>query len=392
MPRFHYVAFTQDGKRETGSLDVSGESEAWEKLSSVGLSVVELSRGESARTRLPRPTHQLRLSVQADLADQLSVLFAAKLPTLEIVRVVELGATTPAVARMFSRIGHLLADGQALPAALQEAGRGLSPLFASLMRIGEATGDPAPLMAALARSLRRQEKLASQVSGALVYPAILLVGGLSVFLLMALFLAPRIATVFTSIDRPLPFELGLFIALGEGLQNWGWLLIIGLIGLTSLVIAPLFRLRYRLPLLGGLLREASLARLSRSLSLMLSAGVPLAAALKEASSAQPADPVALLFGQAAMAVESGGTGRDVFGAALNLPPSFRELYAIGERTNTLAPVMSAVAFGLEESVERKAQRATTLLTPILTLVVGGGVALLVYVVMSALLSVNDLAF
>ncbi|CAN1484707.1 PulF Type II secretory pathway, component PulF [Paracoccaceae bacterium] len=392
MARYRYVAFTEDGKREAGTLDVTSETEAWAKLTAMGLLVVELVPGEAAKTRPFGSRRRLRLSEQADLADQLSLLFAAKLPALEIVRVIELGATTPGFVHIFNRIGLLLADGQSLSAAIQDAGHGLSPLFATLTRIGETTGDPAPLMAALARSLRRQEKLSSQISGALVYPAILLVGGLCVFLLMALFLAPRIATIFTSIDRPLPFALGIFIAFGDTLRNWGWLLLIGLAGATTLASATFFRLRFRLPVIGGLLREASLSRLSRSLSLMLSAGVPLAPALKEASAASPNDPIAQLFDSAGTAIESGGTGREVFASAPNLPASFRELYAIGERTNTLAAVMAAVASGLEESVERKAQRTATLLTPILTLVIGGGIALLVYAVMSALLSVNDLAF
>ena len=391
MARFRYVGFAQDGKREAGNLDAASEAQAWEKLTSMGLSVVQLGSGED-KGRFLRSEGRLRLSAQADLADQLSLLFAAQLPALEIIRVIELAAASSAVSRMFKRIGMLVADGQTLPAAIEEAGRGLSPLFATLTRIGEATGKPAPLMAALARSLRRQERLSSQVTGALVYPAILLVGGLCVFLLMALFLAPRIATIFTSIDRPLPFALGLFIAFGDTLRSWGWLLLIMLAGISTVAATGLFRMRFRLPVIGNLLREAALARLSRSLSLMLGAGVPLTVALKEASAAMPLNPVAQLFDQAAKAVEAGGTGRDVFGSAPTLPPSFRELYAIGERTNTLAPVMDAVASGLEESAERNAQRTATLLTPLLTLVVGGGIALLVYAVMSALLSVNDLAF
>jgi general secretion pathway protein F len=390
MPRFRYVAYSQDGKREAGSLDVASESLAFDKLTSLGLSVVELDLGEPAPPRLPLFQRTLSPSVQADLADQLSLLFAARLPALEIARVVELGATSPPVARIFKRVGLQLADGQTLATALRDADQELSPLFATLARIGETTGDLAPLMSDLARSLRRQEKLASQVTGALIYPAILLIGGLCVFLLMALFLAPQIATIFTSIDRPLPVALGLFIQIGDALLSWGWLLLLGLPPLLLTVASALRRFRFQLPLVGSLLREASLARLSRSLSLMLSAGVPLASALKEAATANTADPITQLFEKAAATVESGGTSRQVFASDRSLPPSFRELYAIGEQSNTLAPVMAALASGLEDAVERKAQRTATLLTPILTLVIGGSIALLVYAVMSALLSVNDL--
>ena len=71
---------------------------------------------------------------------------------------------------------------------------------------------------------------------------------------------------------------------------------------------------------------------------------------------------------------------------------FRELFEIGEQTNNLAPITDSIATVLEDGVERQSQKAVQLVTPLLTLVMGGGLALLVYTIMDAILSVNDLAF
>ncbi|MCU0828297.1 MAG: type II secretion system F family protein [Tabrizicola sp.] len=403
MPRFRYTAYSSDGVREDGALDVATEAQAWDKLTSLGLTVVDLLAEGS--TPQPRAWPQvglgkrLSLSTQADLADQLAVLFAARLSAMQVVETIEQGAVLPSLQRMFRRIGQLMADGQSFPDALSDAGEGLQPLFVSLARIGETSGDPAPLMKSLATSLRRQQKLAAQISGALVYPMILIAGGFGILILMALYLAPQLASIFSSVDKPVPSELQVFIAAGEVLQNW-WLELVILclagIGLLPALLkrytAEVTTLLHRLPVLGPVARDASLARLSRSVQIMLTAGVPLAPTLHAVAAAAPADPLARQFGAAAEAIETGGPAREVFATAPGFPPVFRALFAIGERTNTLPQVMDSVATALEDQTERKAQRAVTLLTPALTLIIGGGIAALVYAVMSALLTVNDLAF
>jgi len=403
MPRFRYTAYTSDGVREDGLVEVSTESHAWDKLTSLGLTVVELllDDGEGRRGRTSRLSfaRSVSLTVQADLAEQLSVLFAAGLTTMQVVETVEKGATLPSIRRMFQRIGQLMSDGATFPEAFAEAGADMHPLFLSLIGIGQMTGEPASLLKSLVITLRRQQKIASQISGAMVYPVILLIGGLGILILMALYLAPRLSTIFVSVDRPVPLELSAFIAFGEFLQTW-WPLIVGTV-LALLMTTPgvvrknrvrLVGLVQRLPVIGPISRDGSLARLARSVQIMLAAGMPLAPALRATASAMPFDPLSRSFASACDTIEAGGTGREVFFADARLPPMFQELFAIGERTNTLPSVMASIASALEDQVERQAQRAMTLLTPLLTLVIGGGIALLVYAVMSALLSVNDLAF
>jgi type II secretory pathway component PulF len=403
MPRFRYTAYSSDGIRETGDLDVPTETQAWAKLTSLGLTVVELVA--DAGDRAPPSWSALfsgkrvPLLAQADLADQLAVLFAAKLSAMQVVETIEQGAALPAIRKMFRRTGQLMADGRSFPDALSDAAHGLQPMFVHLARIGQASGDAAPLMKSLAISLRRQQKMAAQISGALIYPMILVAGGFGILVLMTLYLAPQLATIFSSVEKPVPAELAVFIAAGEFLRNWWPVLLLSLAG--GLVLAPPILNRYqaettaliqRLPVIGSVARDASLARLSRSVQIMLMAGIPLAPTLRAAAFSAPNDPLARQFERAAEAIEAGASAHATFAQREELPSVFRALFAIGERTNTLPQVMDSIATALEDQTERKAQRAMTLLTPVLTLVIGGGIAILVYAVMGALLTVNDLAF
>jgi general secretion pathway protein F len=402
MPRFRYTAYSAEGVREDGTLDAASESQAWEKLTALNLTVVELLKDFGTSQVRPQGLRLVRgipIAAQADLAEQLAVLFQARLTAMQIVEVIEKGTSVPALRRKFQRIGQLMADGASFPNALSEVGSELSPLFVSLTRIGQETGDPSALMKSLATTLRRQQKMSSQISTALVYPAILILGGLGILALMSLYLAPRLATIFTSVEKEVPSAISLFIMIGSFLSNW-WFVLVAMI-FVCLVLLPVYARRHRysvnlmvqkLPLFGPIARDASLARLSRSVQIMLAAGVPLAPTLRATATALPLEPLSRHFEAAAGSIEAGGTGREVFAEARDLPRLFQELFAIGERTNTLPTVTEAVATALEDQVERRVQRAMLLLTPVLTLVIGGGIAILVYAVMSALLSVNDMAF
>lgn len=401
MPRFRYTAFSTEGVREDGLLEATSEGQAWEKLTALRLTVVDLvqdSGGNSTKAPVWSFGRGIPLVAQAELAEQLSVLFQAKLSAMQIVHVLEKGSTLPALRRKFQRMGQLMADGATFPDAFESSGEEFNPLFVSLMRIGQETGNPSALMRSLATTLRRQQKISAQISSALIYPVILVLGGLAILALMSLYLAPRLATIFSSVEKDVPPALAMFIAIGDLLRG-SWIIVLALVVLLIIATPVLIRrnrkalsaLAHRLPVLGPVARNTSLARLVRSVQIMLAAGMPLAPTLRSTAAALPDDPLSPHFDAAAANIEAGGTGRDTFSEARDLPTIFRELFAIGERTNTLPAVMDSTASALEDHVERLVGRAMLLLTPLLTLIIGGGIAFLVYAVMSALLSVNDLA-
>ena len=403
MQRFRYTGFSADGKRDDGIVEFATETQAWESLTGLGLTIVELApieRGGGQTNMFASLfSKTIPLSAQADIAEQLSVLFGAKLQATEIVDVVAQGAETFAVKQCFEKIGRLLADGATFSDAFEQAGSGFSPLFHSMLRVSQATSSPVMVLQNLGLHLRRQQKLQAQLSGALVYPAILLFGGIGVFLLVVFYLAPALEPMFVSQSREVPAAIGVFLTFGKGLTDYGALISIGLIGilLASLVFAKhisalLRRVILMLPVVGTILRDTALARLTRSLNMMLESDIPLARALSDTAANLEQDVFAPLFAKASEAVETGGLGATIFAQNSKLPVVFRELFKIGERTNSLPAITGSLASALEDRVERQTQQAVALITPVLTLIMGGAIALLVYSIMDAILSINDLAF
>jgi general secretion pathway protein F len=234
------------------------------------------------------------------------------------------------------------------------------------------------------------------VATALLYPAILIVAAVAVMLIVALTLAPALAPLFAGEGREMPGSLAFFLGFGRFVSGW-WPLLVLLLG--GAVVAVIWGLRqgwgrvvFRLPLFGPLVRDAALLALVRSLALMLKAGRPLAEALRGLAQADAGGPYAADLRAAVTALERGERAHVALAEGGHLPPMVRELFRVGEEANALVPVLEALSQTLQGQLDQSTQRLLRLLTPILTLVIGGAVGALVYSIMGAVLSINDLAF
>lgn len=401
MPTFSYRAYGTRGTVETGSLDSPSEAAAYQTLKALGLTVVELREGAAVaalpwwRRDIPLGDGRLPLADQAALAEQMATMLRVRLPALEMLRILAQGAARAETRERLERTARLVAEGMPLAQAFAQAGPKVAPVFLSLLRAGALSDALPEQLTDLARLLRLQEQLRGQVATALLYPAILVVAAVAVVLIVALTLAPALAPLFQGEGREMPGSLAFFVGLGAVVRGWWWLILAGVAALVVGVMAQRARwgrMALRLPLFGPLMRDAALLALVRSLALMLKAGRPLAEALRGMEEADPAGPFAPDLRAAVAALEGGGRAHLALAEGGRLPPLVRELFRVGEEANALVPVLEAVAQSVQGQMDQSAQRLLRLLTPILTLVIGGAVGALVYSIMGAVLSINDLAF
>ncbi|GHC65467.1 type II secretion system protein F [Gemmobacter tilapiae] len=307
------------------------------------------------------------------------------------------GAENQQIRRSFDRINRLVADGTDFPKALEGEAQAFSPLFVPLVEVSYASRNPVVILNSLSTFLRRQDNLRSEVGAALVYPAILLVGAAFMVIFLAIYLAPNLAPMFSSMGQEVPALIAAMVRFGELLAGYWFVfaLLTGVLVGTLFLIWPrvssrLRRFAFRMPKVGTVMATLSLARLSRTSALLLGSGLPLAVALRRTAELMPREPAGDSFTKAAQQLEGGGTASDIFVADSRLPQSFKEMFRYGETTNTLPLVLASVAASFESRAERQMQSLTRLIVPLVTLVVGGAVAAIVYLVMGAVLSVNDL--
>lgn len=408
MRRYWYEGVTDLGKSETGDVTAADESEAFERLRSMGVTVLRLS-SEDLRAGASVPWYRrdiafgcnrMSLTEQADVAQQMALLFRARLPVSDIIAILARSAGSARLRNRYERMGKLVADGLPLANAFAQSGTQASPLFIAILKFADLSSDPADAIQSLASFFRRQDQAQRQLLGALIYPAILIAVAVGVFLLVALFLAPNLAPMFEAMNQPVPVALAIFTAIGAFLTANAPILGVLLLASTALLGATwqmerTGALRERLllaaPIIGPIARTAELSRIAHCTAMLLRAGQTLPDALRQSADAAGGSAYRALIDQSALDLENGQPASGALATDRTIPVTFLELFRVGEMTNSLTQVLSTLAQGLDDQLDRQIDRYMKLLTPVITLVLGGGIALLVYSVMTAILSVNDLA-
>lgn len=410
MPVFSYQGYSNSGLAEEGTIDAANEKIAFETLASRGITVFELQQGSSKiassipwyRRDIKLFGDRLELREQANTAQLMATLVSAELTSAEMVRLLAISAESQAIRLQFERIGQRLENGELLADAFSAENRLFSPIFASFLRVSDATNTLPKLLAELSEFLRKQAEIQQKIVSALIYPSILLFAAVSLLFVVVLYLAPNLEPIFVSVGKPPPGILAAMLATETFLRSNWILLSCGLAG-VFVGLAYMFqhpsgsdlatRVYFRLPVIGQVAQIAELSRITQATGLLLRSGQPLADAMKNAAQAMATfKHFRILFEEAASEIEAGSTAWSIFAGENLIPPSYTELFRIGEETNRLPSTLSALSDALASQSERTTQRLLSLLTPALTLVLGLGVGLLIYTLMGAILEVNELAF
>jgi len=407
MPFFSFKGVDAAGSDENGEVAGASEAEVLGALKARGITVYELC-SQSEEKQKPWYLRDLDFgrtgisaAALADLSELLSALFRAQLPALEVVRVAQRSASIPAVRKHLSNVEYALQEGSGFSDAFSSGGLKLPPLFCAFLKVGEASNELAITLADVATFYRAQSEFKSGVFAALIYPAILIIAATGLLGMVVFFLAPSLVPVFESNNVDLPGSISALMAVNEFLAAYWLPILIVSIGLIlggvagsqsgtfksnlqhlSLIIRPIRNYRY--------LSET--AQIARSLSLLLSAGVPLGEAFEELEGIFKSGPLSRCLSDAVQYVKHGGNASDVFEKDVNIPVIFREVFKIGVEMNQLPDLLPAATQTMEHLAKRSLENFSVLLTPVITLVLGAGIGYLVYSMMGAILDINDVAF
>jgi general secretion pathway protein F len=294
----------------------------------------------------------------------------------------------------------LVLDGAHLSDAMAHHPEAFQDDYVSMARAGEVSGDLAKVFGELADLLERRQELAGKVTSALVYPCVLIVlAVVSVGVVVAV-LVPGLAPIFAQSGRPMPPMIA-FIVRCE--QSWPTIAMSGVaIAICMLATGGALsrseslrlaadRILLGLPLAGTLSAEQNLARFARTLGSLLRAGVPMLAAQTSAGSVVRNRHIASGLAAALEIVRDGRSLSQALSGRPGVAPVALRMIAVGEETGKLSQMLLRIAVILEQQSQRRIERLMTLLTPALTIAIAGLVGALIFTVMNAILSVNELA-
>lgn len=282
--------------------------------------------------------------------------------------------------------GHTLAEGMGnYPAAF-------SPLFISFVRVGEATGRLQEALQILAVQLQKEYDLRRAVRGGLLYPTVILVALIAVAFAMLVFVIPRLAEVFQGFDVQLPLPTRILLAIGTFFESYWWLVLIimvlAVIGgwflyrIKSVKDALMHGFMYT-PVVGPIMQQVNLARFSRNLSSLLTSGVSFVQALAILGENTPHASYAKVFTGAVEHVKQGKLLSDFLKSFKRLfPPLVVNVIKVGEETGALDQVLQEIAGFYEGEVDQTMRNLTSIMEPILMIIMGLAVGALAISVIS----------
>jgi general secretion pathway protein F len=402
MPAFRYEAASATGKIERGIVDADSPRQARGLLRERGLTPIDVGPLEASApgggsTVVLGP--RLRDADLSVATRQLASLLSARLPLERALAAVVEQADRAVVRTRFSAVRSEVVGGQTLAQAMAKYPRDFPEVYRALVAAGEQSGDLGLVMSRLADYVESRTALTQRVTLAFTYPAIVTLVALAVVVALLTYVVPQVVGVFTQTRQQLPLLTVSLIAVSDFIRGWGWLL---LIAVAAAVFAwrwslrsPSVRLAWHgrvlgMPLFGRLVRGVNTARFASTLAILTSSGVPLIRALEAGAQTLGNDALRENVDDAIARVREGAPLSRALAAGGQFPPVMVHMIASGEATGELSEMLERAARTLSMEVERRTLTLTSLLEPLLILVMGGIVLLIVLAVLLPIIEINQL--
>jgi general secretion pathway protein F/type IV pilus assembly protein PilC len=401
MPDYNYIARELTGQQTTGVLTAGTEREALGQLAARNLFPLEIRVAESTKKQEASKRRRVGGRTLAVYYTQLADLLRAGVPLLRSITILERQTRNLTLKTVVQEIRDDVADGTRLAEAMRKHPSVFSELAISMVRAGEEGSFLEDTLTRIATFTEHQEDLKGRVIGALIYPAILVVLGTIIVAAMMIYFVPQFEPTFASLREAgqLPWATTALVGLSDTLRNYGWLILLALVGggfalQRSLQTAAgkrrldLFRLN--MYGLGQVTRSLGIARFCRVLGTLLHNGVPLLASLKIAKDASGNMILSEAIGAAAEQVSSGKSLAQPLSTSQQFPTDVIEMIAVGEEANNLEQVLINVADKMERTTNRQLDLVVRLLEPAMLVVMAGVILFVVIALMLPILKTSSL--
>ena len=415
MSLYAWKGLDSNGKAVGGTRDADGGKSLRQALRKDGIFITELSEVLGGKKKAPaggaRPQSALRRDVNfqqllervrpqeiAVFTRQLGTLLTAGIPLAEALGALAEQAENKKLEQILAGIRQKVNEGTALADAMSAHPLLFGDLYINMVRSGEAAGNLDSVLMRLADFLDAQQALRAKVSGALTYPIIMMVLGSIVMGVLLIVVVPQITAVFEDMGKTLPWNTRLLIVISTIASSYWWLVIpLGAGGYyvfrrwsrTTKGRGTLDRARLRMWLIGPLVRYVGVARFARTLATMLSAGVPVLAAMEITKKVLNNVVLEKVVEQARDAIREGESIAATLKKSGQFPSMMVHMVAVGERSGQLETMLQNVATAYEREVEGKVARLTTVLSPAIIVTMAVVVVFIVFSILTPILDMQN---
>ncbi|PCI29219.1 hypothetical protein COB55_02640 [Candidatus Wolfebacteria bacterium] len=313
-------------------------------------------------------------------ARNLGEMLDAGLPLSRALTVLERQSKNKGFQKIIAGVGERIQRGDSLHISLENYPKAFSSIFVSMVRAGEESGNLSHSLIVLSKQMERTNTLKKKIRGAMLYPGIILTVMFAIGILMFIFIVPTLVATFKELDVELPITTQIVIGISNLLQNHTILFFGGIAALISGFIWALRTKRghrifdyilLRTPIIKGLVRETNSARTARTLSSLLGAGVEIVHALGITGEVLTNTYFKEVLKTAEVKVQKGTPISAVFIEAEDLfPVLVGEMMNVGEETGKISEMLENLAHYYEEEVDRKTKDMSTIVEPVLMVIIG----------------------
>ncbi|HTP51069.1 MAG TPA: type II secretion system inner membrane protein GspF [Anaeromyxobacteraceae bacterium] len=406
MPVFAYKALNESGRAVEGMKEADSAKTLRTALRRDGLYLTEVTGEQKAGAASPDVNVRRWLGGRIGADDvaiatrQLAVLVNAGIPLVDALTALVEQVDRERLKRVLSAVKQRVNEGSSLADALAQHPKAFGTLYVNMIRAGESSGALDVVLYRLADFTESQARLRSKILGTLTYPAAMLVIAVVIMGILFTVVIPKITKVFEDTKVALPWTTRFLIAFSTFVHDFWWaiglLLVAAGFAFARWRRTPAGRARWdvmvlRAPIFGALVRQIAIARFSRTLATLLKSGVPLLTSMDIVKNIVGNTRLAAVIEQSRESIKEGESIAAPLKRSGEFPPLVYHMITIGEKSGQLEDMLANVANAYDSQVETRVAALTSLLEPLMIVVMGAAVAFIVFSILMPILQVNTIA-
>lgn len=406
MPLFEYKGVGPNGKETKGVIETDSSKTARARLKQKGVYVTTIKEKSTATKKEGAQkgfSFQIGSGVKLKnltmMIRQLSTLVKARIPLDEALAALVEQTDDAKLKAIMSQIRESVNEGKSLAASCKNYPKVFTPLYTSMIQVGEASGNLDLVLERLAAFAENQYELRNKVIGAMTYPAFMAIAGVGITIFLFAFAVPKITEVFAGSKMALPTLTVIMITISDFVSKQWLTLIIGMVGSffffqfyisTSGGRAWWDAVSLKIPGFGKMRRMVAVSRFSRTLSTLIGSGVQLLDAIDIVKDVVDNTVIRKALVQSRESISEGHTIAAPLRASGQFPPMLTHMIAVGEKTGELEEMLNVVSDAYDAQVDNAIQSMTRLLEPLMILIMGGIIALVALSIFMPMMQLNNL--
>jgi len=403
MPVYEYSGLNSSGKTQKGILDADGPVAARQKLRDSGIFPVEVKEALSkSKGSLSGPVSVfgflkgVKPPEVSAITRQLSILLTAGLPLVKSLEALISQITNPMLKKIMAQIKDSVNQGNGLGLSMSQHPKIFSNFYINMVHSGEASGSLDIVLGHLAEFTEHQQALRGRFKAALAYPVFMSIIGTLILFSLITFIVPNITKIFVEMEHTLPLPTLVLIEVSNFLLSFWWIIFIALfIGIAIIrhlkkrpgVHIIWDKLKLRIPIFGPINQKVALARFGRTLGSLLQSGVPLISALQIVGKIVDNSLIAKVIDEAVDDIHAGKSLAGTLSKSEWFPSISVQMISVGEQSGEIETMLNKIADTYEREVESHIIAITSMLEPVMIMVMG---AIVLFIVISVLLPIFEM--